>query len=64
MLEEQENADKKKEEEKEKTNSTVFIYTMGAFSLIIGYVFMQLNMLSVQNKATSKQVKVSYTGKV
>ena len=47
MLEEQENIDKKKEEEKEKNNSTVFIYTMGAFSLIIGYVFMQLNMLSV-----------------
>jgi len=41
-----------KEEEKEdkNNNSTIFIYTMGAVALVIGYVFMQLNMMSQQKK--------------
>jgi hypothetical protein len=54
MLMEEEVRSKQEEKEREKSNSTVFIYTMGAMALVIGYVFMQLNMLSQQNKNTSK----------
>jgi hypothetical protein len=66
---------KKEEEEKKNENideddnsyvkkdSNVFIYSMGAIALVTGYIFMQLNMMSYQNKTSTKEMKVTYSGK-
>lgn len=51
-------------EQKEQKSNTTAIYAFGALGLIVGYIFMQLNMMTYKNKAKStREMKVKYSGK-
>jgi uncharacterized membrane-anchored protein YhcB (DUF1043 family) len=54
--------EEEEEIEKKREGSTWYIYAIGAIGLVVGYIFMQLNMMSYKKKVSPRDVQVKYTG--
>lgn len=51
------------EEDDVSKRSNLYIYSLGAIGLLLGYAFMQITSMSYQNKSKPMEMKVHHSGK-